>query len=215
LEAQKSSRPQAWHVKQTDDKGKPSTNIDMVFILPIEFRAPSKYEQEESDEEGLEEVVAQLTLQSQQDIFDKPTHHWHLKPLYIKGFVNGKPMVKMLVDGGAAVNLMPYTMLRKLGKGPKDLLETNMMLKDFGGNASKTRGAVNIELTIGSKTLPTTFFVNNGKGTYSLLLGHDWIHANCCIPSTMNQCLNKWQRDNVEVVQVGTYVSVAIADLVY
>ena len=42
----------------------------MVFILPIEFRAPSKYEQEESDEEGFDEeelgeAVAQLTLQSQ------------------------------------------------------------------------------------------------------------------------------------------------------
>ena len=39
----------------------------MVFILPIEFKAPSKYEQEESDEEGcdeeeLGETVAQLTL---------------------------------------------------------------------------------------------------------------------------------------------------------
>ena len=40
----------------------------MVFILPAEFRAPSKYEQEESDgeeydEEELGEVVAQLALQ--------------------------------------------------------------------------------------------------------------------------------------------------------
>ena len=58
----------------------------------------------------------------------------------MKGFVNGKPMTKMLVDGGAAVNLMPYTTFRKLGKGPRDLLETDMMLKDFSGNASKTRG---------------------------------------------------------------------------
>jgi hypothetical protein len=69
----------------------------------------------------------------------------------------------MFVDGGVAVNLMPYTMFRKLGKGPEDLLETNMMLKDFGGNASKTRGAVNAELTIESKTLPTTFFVIDGN----------------------------------------------------
>ena len=38
-------------------------------------------------------------------------------------------MSKMLVNGGASVNLMPYT---KLGKGPGDLIETNMMLKDFG-----------------------------------------------------------------------------------
>jgi len=107
----------------------------------------------------------------------------------MKGFIDGKPMTKMLVDGGAAVNLMPYTMFRKIGKGPRDLLGTDMMLKDFGGNASKTRGAVNVKLTIRSKTLPTTFFVIDGKGTYSLLLGRDWIHANCCIPSTMHQCL--------------------------
>ena len=46
----------------------------------------------------------------------------------------------MLVDGGASINLMPYTTFHKLGKGPKDLIETNIMLKDFGGNASKTRG---------------------------------------------------------------------------
>jgi len=114
----------------------------------------------------------------------------------MKGFVDGKPMTKMLVDGGAAINLMPYTTFRKLGKGPEDLLEMDMMLKDFGGNASKTQGVVNVELMVGSKTLPTTFFIINGKGTYSLLLGHDWIQANCCIPSTMHQCLIQWQGDD-------------------
>ena len=100
--------------------------------------------------------------------------------------LDGKPMNKMLVDGGASVNLMPYTTFRKLDKGPGDLMETDMMLKDFGGNTSKTWGAINVELTIGSKTLLTTFFVIDGKGSYSLLLDHDWIHANCCIPSTMH-----------------------------
>ena len=44
------------------------------------------------------------------------------------------------MDEGASVNLMPYTTFRKLGKGLGDLIKTNMMLKDFGGNASKTRG---------------------------------------------------------------------------
>ena len=58
----------------------------------------------------------------------------------MKGLVDGKPMNKMLVEGGASVNLMPYTTFCKLGKGPGDLMETNTMLKDFGGNASKTRG---------------------------------------------------------------------------
>ena len=95
-------------------------------------------------------------------------------------------MSKMLVDGGASVNLMPYTTFCKLGKGPGDLMETDMMLKDFRGNASKTRGATNVELTIESKTLLTTFFVVDGKGSYSLLLVRDWIHANYCVPSTMH-----------------------------
>ena len=117
----------------------------MVFILPIEFRAPSKYEREESHERGsdgeeLGETMAQLALQSQQATFDKLSQHRHLKALYMKGFVDGNPMTKMLVDGGAAVNLMTYTTFRKLGKVLEDLLETDMMLKDFGGNASKTRG---------------------------------------------------------------------------
>ena len=75
-----------------------------------------------------------------------------------------------------------------------------MMLKDFEGNASKTRGAMNVELTIGSKTLLTTFFFIDGKGSYSLLLGRDWIHANCCVLSTMHQCLIQWNRDDVELV---------------
>ena len=50
----------------------------------------------------------------------------------------------MLVDGGATVNLMPYTTFCKLGKGPEDLLEIEMILKDFGGNPSKIQGAVNV-----------------------------------------------------------------------
>ena len=119
-----------------------------------------------------EEMVAKLTV-VQQAIFDKPVKHRHLKALDVKGFVDGKSMNKMLMDGGASVNLMSYTTFCRLGKGPGDLIETDIMLKDFGGNASKTWGTMNVELTIGSKTLLTTFFVIDGKGSYSLLLCRD------------------------------------------
>ena len=46
----------------------------------------------------------------------------------------------MLVDGGAAVNIMRYVMLRKLGKSQEDLTKTDMMLKDFEGVVSPARG---------------------------------------------------------------------------
>ena len=74
---------------------------------------------------------------------------------------------------------------------------------------------MNVELTIGNKTLLTTFFVIDGKGSYNLLLGRDWIHANCCVPSTMHQCLIQWHGDDVELVHAGDSVSIAIADPMY
>ena len=103
-------------------------------------------------------MAAQLTL-IQQAIFDKPVKHQHLKALYVKGFVDGKPMSKILVDRGASINMMPYTTFRKLGKGPEDLIETTMMLKDFGGNVFKTKGAINVELTIGNYRLVVLFMI--------------------------------------------------------
>ena len=114
------------------------------------------------------------------------------------------------------LSILCLTLLfEKLGKGPEDLMGTDMMLRDFIGNTSKTRGAINVELTVRSKTHLTTFFIIDGKGSYSLLLGHDWIHANCCVPSTMHQCLIQWHGDDVEFVRVDESVSIAIADPVF
>jgi len=131
--------------------------------------------------------------------------------LYLKGFIDGKPLTKMLVDGGVAVNLMPYSTFRKLGKRTKDLYPTDMRLTDFSGNISVTKGAICVELTVGSKSFPTTFFVVDAEGTYSLLLGRHWIYANCCIPSTMFQSLIQWIRDDVEVVSADSSVSISCA----
>lgn len=139
---QKAPKSQVWHVKQIADKGKASAEVQMAFILTLEFMAPASQEAEtylDFDETEFEELVAKLAL-TQQAIFDKPTKHRHLKALCLKGLADGKPMTKMLVDGGAFVNLMPYITFRKLGKGPEDLLEIDMMLRDFGGNTSQTWG---------------------------------------------------------------------------
>jgi hypothetical protein len=96
-----------------------------------------------------------------------------LKAFFLRGFVNGKTVTKMLVDGGAAVNLMSYTLLRNIRKSDEDLTQTDMMLVDFEGNVSLAQGAICVELTIDSKTLLTTFFVIEGRGSYNLLLGRD------------------------------------------
>jgi hypothetical protein len=84
----------------------------------------------------------------------------------------------MLVDGGAAVNLMPYSLYRKLGKQDDELVKTNMTLSGVGtDNSIKARGVTSVELTIKTKTLVVAFFVADVEGNYSLILAKDWIHA--------------------------------------
>ena len=72
-------------------------------------------------------------------------------------------------------------------------------------------GVLNVELTVGRKTIPTSFFIVNSKSTYTVLLGRDWIHANCCIPSTMHQYLVQWDGDEVEVVPADDSSEVSLA----
>ena len=57
-----------------------------------------------------------------------------------------------------------------------------------------------MELTVGSKTIATTFFVFEVQGNFNLILGRDWIHANQCVPSSLHQFLIQWIGDEVEVV---------------
>jgi hypothetical protein len=158
-----------------------SAGTNMVFILPPEFYAPDHKEL----------PVAQFDFGPRPIIFEKPRekNYKHLKALYLKGYINGHPVNKILVDTGAAVNIMPYSVLRWLGCSADDLIRTNVTLSDFNGQASKAQGILNVDLTVGSKTIPTSFFIVSSKSTYTVLLGRDWIHANCCIPSTMHQCL--------------------------
>ena len=167
-------------------------------MLPMEFLAPfGDYE-----EIDFPDQVAQLTLDPMTAIFEKPSddERQHLKAPFVKGRVDGQPISKVLIDGGAAINIMLYAVYRKLDKGDQDLTKTDMMLKDFERNVWPVKGAICVEPTISSKTLPTTFFVISGKGAYNLLLGIDWIHANCCIRSTMHQCLVQWVGDKIEIV---------------
>jgi hypothetical protein len=133
--------------------------------------------------------------------------------LYIQGHLDGTPFSWMLVDGGAIINLMLYSFFKKMGKPDEELIKTNMMINDIGGGEPiGAKGVAFMDLTIGSKNLATTFFITEVQGNYSVILGCDWIHANCCIPSTLHQFLVQWVGDDVEVVHADTSACVAMVD---
>jgi hypothetical protein len=67
-------------------------DINMVFTIPIEFRAPTK-------------GVAELALGTEHVVFEKPKNPGaHMKPLFIRGHFDGTPIGHMLVhrDGNGS-----------------------------------------------------------------------------------------------------------------
>ena len=52
-----------------------------------------------------------------------------------------------------------------------------------GGDPIGAKGVASMELTVGSKTVATAFFVSEVQGNFNLILGRDWIHANQCAVS--------------------------------
>src|ERR671930_1959536 len=119
------AKSHVWQPKCRDEG--PSADINMVFMWRMEFLAPA----DEEEETVLSEQVAQLTLDPMMAVFEKPAddERQHLKALFVKGRVDGQPVSKILIDGGASINIMPYVMFRRLGRGEQDLTKIDMNLR--------------------------------------------------------------------------------------
>jgi TctA family transporter len=71
-------------------------------------------------------------------IFEKPkASSQYLMPLYVRCHIDGKPISRMLVDGGTAISLMSYSVFKKLGKKDDELGKTNLTLNGVGATRWK------------------------------------------------------------------------------
>jgi hypothetical protein len=151
-------------------------DVNIVFMIPVEFCAPT-------------EDAAELVLGAECAAFEKPENlDVHMKPLFIRGHLDGTPIGHMLIDGGASNNILPLSLFKKLGHVEGDLKHTNLSLSGFVGDLTEAKGIICKEVMVGSKTIPTTFFVVDVKGRYNVLLRQDWIHANECPIYSSSMC---------------------------
>jgi hypothetical protein len=51
------------------------------------------------------------------------------------------------------------------------------------------KGIASMELTVGSKMIPTAFFITKIQDNCNAIVGRDLIHGNHCVPSTLHQFL--------------------------
>jgi hypothetical protein len=175
-------------------------DVNMVFMILLEFHAPM-------------EDITELALGAKCAMFKKPENPGtHINPLFIQGHLDGTPIGHMLMDGGTSINILPLSLFKKLDHIEGDLKCTNLSLSGFAGDPTEAKGIIFKELTVGSKTKPTAFFVVGVKGCYNVLLRQDWIHTNECVPSTLHQCVIQWIDDEVQLVQADEDVCITMTE---
>jgi hypothetical protein len=102
-------------------------DINMVFMIPVEFRAPT-------------EDVTELALGVEHAVFEKPENPGaHMKPLFIWGHLDDTPIRHMLIDGGSSVNILPLSLFKKLSHIESDFKSTNLSLSCFAGDPTEAK----------------------------------------------------------------------------
>jgi hypothetical protein len=130
--------------------------ILVVSMLPIEYDVISEVIEDEED--FTEEMIE---YEGQQAMFERLDHHMqhHLKPLFIQAKINDVGINKVLVDGGAAVNLLPHFLLKKIVLSESDLKPHNVVFWNYEGKSGNSFGAVEVDLVVGTVKRPTLFSV--------------------------------------------------------
>jgi hypothetical protein len=115
--------------KENDRQGQKPVlmDVNMVFTILAEFRAPMK-------------DVAELALGAERVMFKKLENPGvHMKPLFIRGHLDGTPIGHMLIDGGASINILSLSMFKKLSHVEGDFKCTNLSLRGFTGDPTEAK----------------------------------------------------------------------------
>ena len=90
-------------------------------LVEVEGKHPAIEEDESHREVSIE---SSEECRPQNVILEKTSMEMtrHIKPLYIRAHLNGRPVSKALIDNGSMVNVMPLRMLRALKRRIIDLI---------------------------------------------------------------------------------------------
>jgi hypothetical protein len=191
-----------------DTTDEPSSECSMVYVLPAKYALPDPAnscravdvegvdasEIIPKEEEPITPVEMDSALKKLFMMFSKPNlaMSMHLRPLYTTVTVEGKEINKMMVDSGAAVNVITVRTMTVLDIKKSAIQQTSLSVKNFAGTTTKTLGLLFLKVTLGPADAVHAFFVVECTAPYSGILGRDWIHRSYCVPSSMHQELLLW-----------------------
>ena len=102
--------------------------------------------------EGFEGIVNNITASNyltfaEEDIL---AEGWgHNKALHVSVKCMDHVMVKVLIDNGSSLNVMPKSMLEKLPFGASHLRPSAMIVRAFDGSRREVRGEIDLPVQVG------------------------------------------------------------------
>ncbi|RYR29733.1 hypothetical protein Ahy_B01g054220 [Arachis hypogaea] len=147
--------------------------VGTISIIPTEYLGKYEGDPKEDYDVEAEEAFSFIRYEDEPSYFLRPTerHKSHLRPLHITTTLSEIKVNKVLINGGAAISLLPERMLMKVGKHPDDLVPTNIAVTDFSSSSTPAKGLVTLSVKVGSSKRNTVFVVVPSKASYNALLG--------------------------------------------
>ena len=108
------------------------------------------------------------------------------KALHITTKVKDCTLLKVLIDNGSSLNVMPLSALMRLPVDRSYMKHTHTVVRAFDRTRRKVTGEIEIEMQIGPCTFNVEFQVMDISSSYNCLLGRPWIHIASVVPSTLH-----------------------------
>lgn len=120
---------------------------------------------------------------------DRQLQFPHNRPLYVPVFINGVEFQRGFMDGGASLNILPYSTFKAAGIPANHLMKQPITISGFGNHSQQTMGFVQVDLIVGQIRSAAKFHVIDSETSYQALLGRTWMHRYAAVPSTYHQCM--------------------------
>ncbi|CAN6472331.1 unnamed protein product [Victoria cruziana] len=119
----------------------------------------------------------------------------HTNALHLRVSVFGFSISKVLIDGGASVNVCPLRTIQEIGIRRNQIEPSIIDITRFDGHSQTPLGKVILSVSIIRQDVDhkIEFHVIDVDTSYNLLLGRPWIHSQNAIASTLHQIV-RWTK---------------------
>ena len=109
------------------------------------------------------------------------------KALHITTKVKDCTLLKVLINNGSSLNIMPLSTLIRLLVDRSYMKHTKTVVRSFDSARREVTKEIEIEVQIGPCTFIVEFQVMDISSFYNCLLERPWIHIAGAVPSTLHQ----------------------------